>query len=79
VSVREFSDGPTDVPDDDRAPRVRGWKFGSLSSATYTRSFRRGAHIEWNMKFDKDRRSLVPFLDCRPQGTLASLSYSCSS
>ena len=35
--------------------------------ATYTPSFRRGANIEWDMKFDKDRSSLEPFRGVRPK------------
>ena len=38
--------------------------------ATYTPSFWRGANIEWDMKFDKDRASLEAFRGVRPKGTM---------
>ena len=57
----------TDYLDDNWVPRVWDWRFGSLLWATYTPSFRRGANIEWDMKFDKDRSSLEPFRGVRPK------------
>jgi catechol-2,3-dioxygenase len=60
----------TDYLDDNWVPRVWDWKFGSLLWATYTPSFWRGANIEWDMKFDKDRASLEAFRGVRPKGTM---------
>lgn len=57
----------TDYLDDNWVPRVWDWKFGSLLWATYTPAFWRGANIEWDMKFDADRRSLEPFRGIRPK------------
>ena len=60
----------TDYLDDNWVPRVWDWKFGSLLWATYTPSFWRGANIELDMKFDKDRSSLEPFRGIRQKGSM---------
>ena len=58
----------TDYLDDNWAPRVWDWKFGSLLWATRTPSFWEG-EVTWDMQFDLDRSSLEPF---RRPGATAS-------